>query len=120
MINYITYVTICWALFYLLYAFWLRKETFFSINRWYQLITLIAGLLIPLIEFDFSVSAVGTETTNSGFYLETITVTAQALETNLEEVVITAVNDSWSTRMILPDWSRRILAPTLLSAQQTR
>ena len=50
MLRYIIEVSLCWAVFYLLYHFWLQRETFFNINRWYLLGSLILGLLVPLIE----------------------------------------------------------------------
>ena len=101
MISYLTQVTICWGLFYLLYAIGLRKETFFNTNRWYLLATLFAGLFIPLIEFQISTGLYSSEILNPAYYLETITVTAQALESNLQEIVITPVNESWSIQLIL-------------------
>ena len=52
MINYFLKITICWGLFYLIYTLFLSKETFFKINRWYLLGTLILGLLIPIIPVD--------------------------------------------------------------------
>ena len=52
MINYFLKVTICWGLFYLIYTLFLSKETFFNINRWYLLGTLMLGLIIPIIPID--------------------------------------------------------------------
>ena len=101
MISYFIQVSICWALFFLLYTIWLRKETFFNLNRWYLLTTIIAGLLIPLVEFQYPLSNSIEQVLNPAFYLETITVTAQAIETNLQEIVITPVNDSISLQYIL-------------------
>lgn len=101
MISYITQVTICWGLFYALYAFWLSKETFFNTNRSYLLFTLLAGLVIPLIEFQIPFTSNEAMSLTPSNYLETITVTAQALETNLEEIVITPVNNNWSIQFIL-------------------
>ncbi|MEM1120675.1 MAG: TonB family protein, partial [Bacteroidota bacterium] len=40
-------------LFYTIYSLLLSKETFFTINRWYLLSTLILGLLIPVFTVDF-------------------------------------------------------------------
>ncbi|MEM6698151.1 MAG: hypothetical protein AAF599_07130, partial [Bacteroidota bacterium] len=51
MFSYILQVTLCWSAFYLLYLALLRKETFFHINRWYLLGTLVIGLFIPLIQW---------------------------------------------------------------------
>ena len=47
MLQYIPEVTLCWALFYLIFFGLLRKLTFFSVNRWYLLSSLILGMLIP-------------------------------------------------------------------------
>lgn len=49
MLHYIIEVSLCWSVFYLLYHFWLSRETFFSINRWYLLGSLLLGLCIPLL-----------------------------------------------------------------------
>ncbi|HFC00801.1 MAG TPA: M56 family peptidase, partial [Phaeodactylibacter sp.] len=51
MFTYLLKVTICWLGFYLIYAGFLKKETFFKTNRWYLLVTLILGAGIPLLEF---------------------------------------------------------------------
>jgi len=48
-LNYIIETTICWLFFYLLYALWLRKETFFRANRMYLIVTLLLGLMIPVM-----------------------------------------------------------------------
>ncbi len=50
MINYLIEVTLCLAVFYGLYTFLLKRETFFQLNRYYLLGTLLGGLLIPLLE----------------------------------------------------------------------
>ena len=49
MLQYSLEVGICWAILYLVYIAFLRKETFFAINRWYLLSSLILGLLIPVL-----------------------------------------------------------------------
>ncbi len=51
MLPYLLKVSLCWALFYLLYHLWLGQETFFKINRWYLLGTTLLGLIIPAIDF---------------------------------------------------------------------
>ncbi|MEM6963798.1 MAG: TonB family protein, partial [Bacteroidota bacterium] len=51
MFAYLIKVTICWVGFYLIYSVFLKKETFFHVNRWYLLSTLFLGVLIPLVEF---------------------------------------------------------------------
>ena len=51
MIHYLLQVTCCWTVFYLLFHFLLKKETFFNINRWYLLSTLLLGLVLPLLKY---------------------------------------------------------------------
>lgn len=51
MLTYLFEVTLCWTLFYLLFFALLRKETFYNINRWFLLSTLVLGLAIPLLRF---------------------------------------------------------------------
>ncbi len=50
MIQYFLEVTIAWTLFYSIYFFFLKKETFFNVNRWYLIHTLWIGALIPLLK----------------------------------------------------------------------
>lgn len=50
MLRYIIEVSLCWSVFYLVYHLWLRRETFFSANRWYLLGALLFGVCIPLLE----------------------------------------------------------------------
>lgn len=54
MINYIIQVVTLQLLFLMLYDFFLSKETFFTKNRWYLLITAVLAFLLPL----FKVSSV--------------------------------------------------------------
>ncbi len=86
MVHYLLEVSLCWLGFYLLYALLLSQETFFKLNRFYLLSTLLLGLLIPLIELP--VEAMILED-NFGFYLEPITVTVQSMEITLDEIVVT-------------------------------
>ncbi len=50
MINYIIQVILFQALFLAVYDFFLAKETFFTKNRWYLLITGVGSFLIPLVK----------------------------------------------------------------------
>ena len=47
--TYLLQVSTCWIVFYAIYILFLQKETFFSINRYYLLSALIAGLMIPFL-----------------------------------------------------------------------
>ncbi len=51
MTTYLLQVAISWSIFLMLYFALFRKETFFQLNRWYLLTSLIAGLLIPLAKY---------------------------------------------------------------------
>jgi len=46
---YLLQVSTCWILFFGIYLLFLRKETFFSINRYYLLSALLVGLVIPIV-----------------------------------------------------------------------
>ncbi|PQJ79334.1 M56 family metallopeptidase [Polaribacter porphyrae] len=50
MINYILQVILYQVLFLMIYDFFLSKETFFTKNRWYLLLTPILSFIIPLIK----------------------------------------------------------------------
>ena len=50
MINYILQVILFQVLFLAIYDFFLSKETFFTKNRWYLLVTPISSFLIPFIK----------------------------------------------------------------------
>ncbi len=45
--TYLLQVSTCWIVLYGIYKLLLQKETFFSINRYYLLSALLAGLIIP-------------------------------------------------------------------------
>jgi beta-lactamase regulating signal transducer with metallopeptidase domain len=49
MVSYLVQVTVCMSVFYSFYHIALRKETFFNLNRFYLLITLLISLVLPLI-----------------------------------------------------------------------
>lgn len=48
---YILKTAACWAILYLFYKFLLERESMHSVKRWYLLGGLVAGALIPLVEF---------------------------------------------------------------------
>ena len=88
MLSYLLEVGICWTLFYVLYYFLLRHETFFQLNRGFLLATLFLGLLIPL--FDVPVLTSPLASTAITNYLEPVTVTVKSLEYTLDTVVVTS------------------------------
>lgn len=54
---YLTKVTACTAAFYTVYHLLLHKLTFFSLNRWYLLSSLILSLAIPLLHMAVPIEA---------------------------------------------------------------
>ncbi|MDN3580010.1 M56 family metallopeptidase [Mucilaginibacter flavus] len=49
-IAYVLQVSACTGIFYLFYYLLLRRLTFFTINRWYLIITLVLSFVIPAIK----------------------------------------------------------------------
>jgi hypothetical protein len=49
MLTYFLQVNLCWLLFYGLYYILLSRETFFTLNRIYLIISLLAGLILPFM-----------------------------------------------------------------------
>jgi Zn-dependent protease with chaperone function len=52
MLQYILQVVLFQLGFLLMYELLLKKETFFTINRWYLLVTPVISLLLPLLKFE--------------------------------------------------------------------
>lgn len=57
-------VALCWLVFFLFYRWYLEKTTFFRLNRAYLLVTLLLGLLLPLLHLSFPSPAAATSPTN--------------------------------------------------------
>lgn len=62
--NYLLKVAICWLVFYVLYRLILEKTTFFKLNRAYLLITLLLGLVVPMVRISLGAPADPTEGSN--------------------------------------------------------
>jgi TonB family protein len=62
--NYLLKVAICWLVFYVLYRLILEKTTFFRLNRAYLLITLLLGLVVPMVRISLGAPADPTEGSN--------------------------------------------------------
>ena len=88
MIDYFFQTSCCWIVFYLFYFLALRRETFFSSNRFYLLGSLSFGLIFPLIDFHwFSFLA---KDTTASIMVQPLTVKVNQLGYTLEEIVVTA------------------------------
>jgi hypothetical protein len=81
MITYFVQVNICWLLFYGAYFALLSRETFFRLNRIWLIISLLGGLVLPLIAPIFEVI----EPTNmAAVMLQPFVVSAVDLSQNLQ------------------------------------
>jgi hypothetical protein len=54
--NYLLQSSVCAALFYIVYYFFLRRLTFFKWNRFYLLASLVLSLFIPLLNIDVRIN----------------------------------------------------------------
>lgn len=87
MTTYILQVSICWTFLYLIYYLILRKETFFTLNRFYLLGALLGGLVLPILEFPLLTNnLVGT---NVEYYVSPITVSVEQIGYSVDEIIIT-------------------------------
>ncbi len=81
MITYFVQVNVCWLLFYGAYFALLSRETFFRLNRMWLIISLLGGLILPLVAPTFEV----VEPTNVAVVmLQPLVVTAVDLGQNLQ------------------------------------
>ena len=70
-------------LFYLMYVLFLRKETFFTSNRWYLICGLVLSLILPLITFTKTIWVEPTPI--PVYYEEVIPVTNNTIEVPVQE-----------------------------------
>ncbi len=75
------------VLFYVVFVFWLKKETFFRENRFYLLLTAGFSLLIPWI--NFSLPSSSTTTVMVYNLLDVVSVTANGYEKSLINTITT-------------------------------
>lgn len=73
------------ALFYLMYVLFLRKETFFTPNRWYFLSGLVLSLILPLVTFTKTIWIEPTPI--SEVYEESIPFTYSQVEIPVQETI---------------------------------
>jgi len=88
MLSYLLELTICWTALYALYAIALREETFFKGNRAYLLFTLLAGIIIPLLEWP---TASSNATANAVVYLQEIVIGGvEAMEISAQQTQVSS------------------------------
>ncbi len=83
MLSYTIKVSICWLCFYLLFHCFLRKETYFRLNRSYLLTSLSLGLLIPTLEVSIPAASIQQQVFHAQ-YIEPVVVGIEAFETIVE------------------------------------
>ena len=89
-ILYFLQSAICMAFFYALYWLFLKRDTFFRVNRVFLLLTLFAAVSIPWLEIPFQPKH-GTTADDYPVIDAVVLATQQYLNSNmLEEVVVTA------------------------------
>lgn len=81
MLTYFLQVNVCWGLFYGAYFALLSRETFFRLNRIWLIISLLGGLLLPLIAPLFEVVQ---PMDTAAIMLEPFVISATELRQNLQ------------------------------------
>jgi len=84
------------TLFYLVFWLFLRKETFYSANRWFLIMALASAVLLPLFPLQYSVLV---EVENSKPALQTITDTFKNIPVISEQEE--TINFSWTQALLL-------------------
>ncbi len=87
MLTYILEVSLCWAVFYLLYWLLLSKETFFHFNRWYLVSTFVLSFVIPNVEWQLPQPVA--ESDIAVVYFQPITVGMETLEVTVVATELT-------------------------------
>jgi TonB family protein len=84
--RYLITVSICWIALYAIYHLFLRRETFFSINRGYLMGSLVLGALIPTYQW-----------LPVGLFVQEEVVSSYIVPLyNLQEVAFVTATDTWS------------------------
>lgn len=89
-IIYLLKVLLCTGIFYSLYWFFLRKETFFMLNRIYLLISLLLSFILPVIHFPVMEST-PENPAMSYILLRQISVGVQQMEESASNINWTAI-----------------------------
>ena len=93
MLAYILKVSCCWAGFLLLYMLMLRRETYFNLNRAYLLFSLIGGMCIPLIDWQWPGSEPA-EPILSALYLQPVIIGIGSVEALVQTAPL--VDQQWN------------------------
>ncbi len=77
-LSYLVKSSLCTGVFYGLYYLLLRKNTFFTLNRIYLLLTLLLSLVIPIINISLSTESISANSIYNNDYIQGIVVYANA------------------------------------------
>jgi hypothetical protein len=80
-ITYVIQVSACTGIFYLFYHLFLRRLTFFTINRWYLLATLLISFAIPAIKIQVDEQPRYFATVKQMVYIDKLKATTQPIIT---------------------------------------
>ena len=97
MITYFLQTSLCWLIFYALYASLLRKATFFTINRAYLLLSLALGLMLP---WAGALNIYDTSSNTAAQYLYPITIGVAQFEAVVTPSAEVNNSINWSTIFI--------------------
>ena len=78
--QYLLEFSLCLALFYGLYHFLLRKETYFQLNRWYLLLSPVLSMIIPFLDWQLP---------------------AEPTQSNWDQIMVPLVTDIQQQQMIM-------------------
>ncbi|SDF07234.1 Signal transducer regulating beta-lactamase production, contains metallopeptidase domain [Mucilaginibacter pineti] len=79
---YLAQVSACTGIFYMFYYVLLRRLTFFTINRWYLLLTLLLSFIIPVLKIKLDEQPHYVEAVKQAVYVNTIYVIVQGQAIN--------------------------------------
>ena len=97
--TYLLQVSTCWIVFYGIYLLFLRKETFFSINRYYLLGALLTGLFVPYLGSFIPANEASVEVYQVMTQFSSAEVTPQAYVEKLTPT-FTLINLMWTVYII--------------------
>ena len=93
---YLAQVSACTGIFYMFYYLLLRRLTFFTINRWYLLATLLLSFIIPALKIKLDEQPHYVEVVKQVVYVNTISIIEQGQATNKTlQSTITAHATDW-------------------------
>lgn len=91
LLVYLLKASVCMALFYAIYLLVLRKLTFFRINRFYLLFTLLLSFVIPALQFTIEREAAKIEAVDSSVVFQSETISEPTLAIPSQQTQVPAI-----------------------------